>query len=139
MNSDVPQVGLGIAIMKDGKLLMGKRKGSHAEGEYALPGGHFEYMESFDASARREIAEETGLEVGPLKFLCLMNLKDYAPKHYVEAGFVADWKSGEPKVLEPDRVESWDWYDTDHLPQPLFKTIGMIVEAMKTGRAFWDA
>jgi hypothetical protein len=36
-----PRVGVGIMIFKDGKVLMGKRKGKHGAGEYAWPGGHF--------------------------------------------------------------------------------------------------
>jgi 8-oxo-dGTP diphosphatase len=34
--------------MKDGRVLLGKRRGSHGRGEYAWPGGHMEYMESFE-------------------------------------------------------------------------------------------
>ena len=40
------EVGIGIKIFKGSKILLGKRKGSHGEGEYAFPGGHLEYMES---------------------------------------------------------------------------------------------
>ena len=42
-----PKVGIGVMVFKDGKVLMGKRKSSHGEGEWAWPGGHLEYMESF--------------------------------------------------------------------------------------------
>ena len=52
-----PKVGVGIMILKNGKVLLGKRKGSHGEGEFAFPGGHLEYMESFANCAKREIAE----------------------------------------------------------------------------------
>src|SRR3989338_3768070 len=49
------KVGIGVLIFKEGKVLLCKRKGSHGSGEYAFPGGHLEYMESFTecALARR--------------------------------------------------------------------------------------
>lgn len=134
-----PKVGVGVMIMKDGKVLLGKRKGSHGAGEYAWPGGHFEYMESFEQCAKRETVEETGMEIENIRFLRLLNLKVYAPKHYVDIGLIADWKSGEPKIMEPDKTEGWDWYDIDNLPGPLFSTIPTYIEAYKTGKNFWDA
>ena len=85
------------------------------------------------------MSEETGLEIENIRFLRLMNLKEYAPKHYIDIGLVADWKSGEPMVREPDKVESWGWYDLDNLPQPLFATEPSYLEALKTGRTFFDA
>ena len=62
-------------IFKDGKVLLGKRKGSHGVGEYAWPGGHMEYMESFEGCAKQETMEETGVEIENLRFLRVMNLK----------------------------------------------------------------
>ena len=138
-NTQHPMVGIGVIIMKDGKFLLGKRKGSHGEGQYAWPGGHLEYMESFEGCAKRETLEETGMEITNIRFLRLMNLKDYAPKHYVDIGLVADWKSGEPRAMEPEKTESWDWYELDKLPRPLFRTMETEIEALKTGRNFWDA
>lgn len=54
-----PKVGVGIMVMKNGKVLLGKRKGSHGTGKYAWPGGHMEHMESFEECAKREVREET--------------------------------------------------------------------------------
>lgn len=136
---NITKVGVGVMIIKDGKVLLGKRKGSHGQGEYAWPGGHLEYMESFEECAKREVKEETGMEIQNVRFLRLMNLKEYAPKHYADVGLIADWGSGEPKIIEPDRIEGWNWYDIDNLPEPLFKTIPSYIEAYKTGRNFWDA
>lgn len=138
MNENIVKVGLGVMILKDGKVLLGKRKGKHGAGEYAWPGGHFEYMESFSDCAKREVKEETGMEIDNIKFLRLLNLKDYAPKHYVDIGLIADWKSGEPQLMEPERCEGWDWYDLDNLPTPLFKTQESYIEAYKTGKNFFD-
>lgn len=133
-----PKVGIGVMVIKDGKVLLGKRKGSHGEGEYAWPGGHMEYMESFEECAKREVTEETGIEIGNIKFLRLLNLKTYAPKHYVDIGLMAQWISGEPKIMEPDKCEGWGWYDMNNLPKPLFGTIESYIEAYKTGRDYWD-
>ncbi|HEU0085956.1 MAG TPA: NUDIX domain-containing protein [Candidatus Paceibacterota bacterium] len=139
MDTPKPRVGVGIMIMKDGKVLLGKRKGSHGAGEYAWPGGHMEYMESFESCAKREIKEETGIEIKNFRFLCVTNLKSYAPKHYADIGFIADWAEGEPKIMEPEKTEGWDWYPIDNLPVPLFATIPNYIEAYKTSRNFFDS
>jgi 8-oxo-dGTP diphosphatase len=102
---NVIKVGIGVMVIKDGKVLLGKRKGKHGAGEYAWPGGNFEYMESFEECAKREVMEETGMEIHNIRFLRLFNLKTYAPKHYVDIGLIADWKSGEPQLLEPEKCE----------------------------------
>lgn len=133
------RVGVGVMIMKEGKVLIGKRKGSHGAGEYAWPGGHLEHMESFEECARREVREEAGIEVDNIRFLRLMNVRDYAPRHYVDVALIADWKSGEPRVMEPEKLESWEWRDMDDMPQPLFAMLPPYFEALKTGRNFWDA
>ncbi|MEN9524029.1 MAG: hypothetical protein RL536_98 [Candidatus Parcubacteria bacterium] len=134
-----PKVGIGVMVVKDGKVLLGKRKDPHGQGEYAWPGGHLEYMESFEQCAKRETLEETGMKVQNVRFLRLMNLKQYAPKHHVDIGLVADWESGEPQIMEPEKIEGWDWYDMEKLPQPLFSTIPSYIEAFKTGKNYWDA
>ncbi|MDB5259087.1 MAG: 8-oxo-dGTP diphosphatase [Candidatus Taylorbacteria bacterium] len=139
MNSEqIIKVGIGVTVFKDGKILMGKRKKAHGSGEYAYPGGHFEYMESFIDSAQREVREETGIEIDNIRFLGLLNLKNYAPKHYVHIMLAADWKSGEPQVLEPEKCEGWDWYEVDNLPSPRFATADKHIEAIKTGVNFFD-
>ena len=140
MNKDNrPKVGLGVMVLKDGKVLMGERKSAHGAGEWAWPGGHLEYMESFEECAKREVREETGVEVKNIRFLRLYNLKEYAPKHYCDLGFVAEWQSGEPAVLEPEKCGRWEWFDMEKLPSPLFATVPSFIEAYKTGRNFFDA
>jgi 8-oxo-dGTP diphosphatase len=138
MDEQRPKVGIGVMVFRDGKILMGKRKNAHGAGEYATPGGHFEYMESFEGNARREVMEETGMEIGNIKFLCLVNMKDYSPKHYVHIWLTADWINGEPKLMEPDKCEGWDWYSLENLPQPGFASEKYALEAIKTGRNYFD-
>jgi 8-oxo-dGTP diphosphatase len=133
-----PLVGVGVMVLKGTKVLVGRRKGSHGDGQYAWPGGHLEHMESFEECARREVREEAGIEIGSVRFLRLMNLRKYQPKHYVDVMMVADWVSGEPVGKEHERIAEWDWYELDNLPQPCFATIPTAVEAYRTGQAFFD-
>lgn len=133
-----PKVGIGVVIFKDGKILLGKRRGAHGAGEYAGPGGHLEHLESFEDCAKRETLEETGIEIENIRFLCVTNLMKYAPKHYVDIGVVADWKSGEPEVLETDKVDSWEWCEIDSVPQPLFGVVPNYMVAIKTGKHYFS-
>ncbi|MFT3712092.1 MAG: NUDIX domain-containing protein [Archangium sp.] len=133
-----PRVGIGVFVFKDGKLLLGKRRGSHGAGEYASPGGHLEHLESFAACAAREVLEETGCEIANVRFLRVLNTVQYAPRHYVDLAFAADWASGEPTVKEPDKVESWAWFSLDALPSPLFATVPTALEALISDQRSWD-
>ena len=59
------------------------RKGSHGAGEYALPGGHLEFGESFEQCAERETQEETGLQLQSVNFAWATNSVFSASKHHV--------------------------------------------------------
>lgn len=131
-----PLVGICVIVVKEGKILLGRRKGSHGEGAYAAPGGHLEHLESFHQCAAREVREETGLEIGPLRFLRVLNSTHYAPKHYVDLAFTAPWVAGVPEVREPDKVESWAWYAPQALPSPLFAMVPSAITAMLSGDPF---
>lgn len=135
-----PRVGIGVFLIKDGKrILLGRRKGAHGAGEYALPGGHLELDETFEECALRELAEEAGPDIKTKRvdFLCLTNMRRYTPKHYADIGILVEWQSGEPRVMEPDKKESWQWYDLDNLPKPLFGCTDNYIEAYRTGKAYF--
>ncbi len=124
-------------LFKDGKVLLAKRNDT---GEYCWPGGKMEFGESFEECARRETREETGLEIANIRFLRLMNLKSAdSLKHFVDIELMADWESGEPELLEPEKFEMWSWYDLDDLPEPLFYPQLTALEAYKTGKVFFDS
>ena len=118
------RVGLGVIIIKDGKVLLGKRKNAHGDGHWSPPGGHLEFMETWQACAAREVLEETGLTVENIRFLgCTNDFFEKEQKHYVTIWMRADYKSGTLTLCEPDKCEGWQWFDIDALPQPLFVTV----------------
>ena len=63
-----PIVGVGAVIVKDGKVLVVKRKYEPLAGRWSLPGGTLELGETLEEGVAREMREETGLEVevGPV-------------------------------------------------------------------------
>jgi 8-oxo-dGTP diphosphatase len=123
-----PKVGVGIMMVRDGKVLLGKRRGAHGSSTYGWCGGHVEFGETLEDAARREIAEETGMEAHDLQFLCLSNIVQYG-KHYLDVEFICSDFSGDPEVREPDRVESWMWHKIDDLPEPLFTAVQLAVSS----------
>jgi 8-oxo-dGTP diphosphatase len=58
-----PRVGIGVIILKNGRVLLGKRKSSHGTGTWHFPGGHLEFGESLEDCSRREVLEETGMKI----------------------------------------------------------------------------
>ncbi len=79
-----PKVGIGVFVMKDDKILFGQRIGSHGEKTWGLVGGHLEFSESFEDCAKREVLEETGLNISHVEFLTVTNdIFEKENKHYV--------------------------------------------------------
>jgi 8-oxo-dGTP diphosphatase len=58
-----PVVGVGGVITREGRVLIVRRAHEPRKGEWSLPGGLVELGERLTDAVRREIAEETGLEV----------------------------------------------------------------------------
>jgi len=117
------RVGIGVFVIKDGKFLMQKRQGSHGEGTWSLPGGHLEFGESFEETAKREVKEESDLNIKNVRFGAITN--DHfvdENKHYVTVWMLSEWESGEVKNMEPQKCTAQTWNTFDDLPKPLFLT-----------------
>jgi 8-oxo-dGTP diphosphatase len=116
-----PRVGVGIIVEKEGKLLLGLRKGSHGASTWSPPGGHLEFAEGVEECAKRELLEETGLRatsctLGPW----VENVMENGKKHYITLYVRVDQFEGEVQLLEPDKCEEWHWFLWNELPTPLF-------------------
>ena len=83
-----PQVGVGVLILRDGKVLLGRRKGSHGAGCWSAPGGHLEFGEAVEDCALREALEETGLALSELRHGPFSN-DVFEGRHYLTAFILA--------------------------------------------------
>ena len=119
-----PKVGIGVMVIKEGKMLLGKRKNAHGEGTWSYPGGHLEFGESWEACSQREVMEETGLEIKNLRFGMVTNdVFEKEHKHYITIFIVADFDAGDLTLMEPHKCEQWDWFEWGQFPEPLFLPI----------------
>ena len=60
-----PLVGVGALIVEAGKILLVRRAQEPLKGRWSIPGGLLELGEPLQDGVRREVREETGLEVEP--------------------------------------------------------------------------
>lgn len=125
MNKQIAQrIGVGVLLYQDGKLLLGKRMGSHGSGSWGLPGGHLEPGESVGDCASRETEEETKLQICGIRHVDFTN--DVFPdelKQYVTLFVEAVSFSGVVENNEPKKCEQWRWFSQNEIPDNLFKPL----------------
>ena len=121
--------GVGVMILRDGKVLLGKRHDDpekadsalHGEGTWTLPGGKIDFKESFEVAAHREVLEETGIRIDKQNLELISVTNDIVEDaHFVTLGFICQNFEGEPQVMEPDEMTEWKWFSLNELPSPLF-------------------
>ena len=124
MSENRPKIGVGVIVINGDKILFGKRINSHGDGTWSFPGGHLEFGESVEGCARREVMEETGLEIANLRPATFTNdIFENEGKHYVTLFVIADYTTGTAQIMEPDKCSVWEWFTWDNLPEPLFLPI----------------
>jgi phosphoglycolate phosphatase-like HAD superfamily hydrolase/ADP-ribose pyrophosphatase YjhB (NUDIX family) len=107
----LPVATVGALILDDqGRMLMVRtRKWSNLWG---IPGGKVRYGETLEAALRREIKEETDLEVEAIRFVlvqdCIESKEFYRPAHFVLMNYVAR-RTGTNPVRLNDEAEEHRW------------------------------
>jgi ADP-ribose pyrophosphatase YjhB (NUDIX family) len=96
-----PLIGIGAVVLRRDSVLLVRRGKPPSAGSWSIPGGAQEVGETAESAARRELLEETGLQVGPLHLLTHVDSihRDAAGRvqyHYTILDFAAEWVSGEP-------------------------------------------
>lgn len=119
-----PKVGVGVIVKKENTVLLLQRKNAHGEGTWCFPGGHLEYNEEIEDCAKREVEEETGIQIQQIQFAGLTNdIFKEEGKHYITIFMVCNYASGEAHIKEPQKCTEMNWFAWNNLPQPLFLPI----------------
>lgn len=102
--------GVGTIVVKDGRVLVGRRKSDFCSGTICGPGGHIEAGESGKQAAVREAREEFGITIDPAD-LYLVGVDDTLPSEFGGSIFyLATDFAGDPKC---DDVEMTNAQFTD--------------------------
>lgn len=126
------RVGVGVMIVRDGRVLMGRRMSGQRPGWWGWIGGKLEFGETLQDCARREAHEEAGVEVTNLRLLCISSII-VEDQHWIDVEFLADIAAGEPYAAAPDELIDWAWYMLDQLPSPIFEPAQYAIASYRTG------
>jgi ADP-ribose pyrophosphatase YjhB (NUDIX family) len=104
-----PQLAVSAVIFRDGRLLLVRRARSPAKGFYSLPGGRVEFGESLHTALRREVNEETGLQI---EIVGLAGWREVLPEskgggHYLIMSFAARWIAND--VVLNEELDAYKW------------------------------
>ncbi len=125
-----PSVTVDGVIIKNGKVLLIKRKNEPFKGRWALPGGFVEYGETVEEAALREVKEETGMDARIKKLVGVYSDPDRDPRgHTISIVFLMEAK-GET-IAGDDAIEA-RFFDLNDLPPLAFDHAKIIKDAVKT-------
>jgi 8-oxo-dGTP diphosphatase len=115
---EFPGVGTGAIIVQEGwprSLLMVKRKGSHGEGTWCVPGGWVEKWEDPYEGIEREVMEEVGISVAACRDKPVSWTNAFHVNDNIQAVTLwifctpSTWADEFTQIMEPDKIEEIRW------------------------------
>ena len=109
---DRPWVGIGCIVFREEAVLLVRRGKPPRIGQWSLPGGAQHVGEKAEEAARRELREETSIEVGQMTLAYVFDAINQdedgrARYHYTIIDFAALWLEGEARAGDDVREVAW--------------------------------
>lgn len=115
-------------LIEDGKLLLIRRASEPFKGKWALPGGMIEADETAEDCLKREMREETGVEVEPVQLVGLYSGPERDPRRTISAAYLVKRIRGEPKA--GDDAGELRWFGLGDLPDLCFDHSKVVRDAL---------
>ena len=121
MKKGVDFIGVGVGaiiINNEGKLFLAKRGAEvrNESGKWEFPGGGVEFGDTLEATLKREIMEEYGVEIkiGELLDICDHIIPD-EHQHWVSPTYICTVVHGQPKICEPNKCDEIGWFASEEV------------------------
>lgn len=110
----LPRLAALAVVIRDGQVLLVRRRNAPDAGLWGFPGGHVDLGETALDAAARELREETGVIARPLRYLTNVDIviRDDAGSitfHFLLAAVLCRHLSGDP--VAADDVSDAGWRD----------------------------
>ena len=116
-------VGVGAIILDESGRLFLARRGEGARNERELwefPGGAVEFGERLEDALAREMREEFGVQIVVGELLDVVDhILPAEGQHWVSPTYLCRIRSGEPRILEPNKCSAIGWFLPGEIPQDL--------------------
>jgi len=124
-----PSITVDGVLIKNGKILLIKRRNEPFSGKWALPGGFVEYGEKVEDAVLREFEEETGIKARIKKLLGVYSEPERDPRgHTISIVFLLE---GEGEARGGDDASDAKFFDLNDLPPLAFDHEKIIKDALK--------
>ena len=126
-------VGCGAVIVNENNEILLQLRNKAPEKEYwSIPGGKVEMFETLEEAVKREVKEETDVNVKVIECLGICNhIVTNEETHWVSPSFLCKIIEGEPKIMEPTKHLDMKWFSLDNLPEKLTITTKDAVSNLK--------
>ncbi len=114
--TDHPKVAALAVVIRDGMVLLVKRRNEPDAGLWGFPGGHVDLGETAMDAAMRELREETTIVAHPVRYLTNVDVIEHDDSgavrfHFLLAAVLCEYFSGEPRAQ--DDVSEVRWWPLD--------------------------
>lgn len=109
---DQPIIGVAAVIWHGDRVLLIQRGKPPRQSEWSLPGGRQELGETVAEAARREVYEETGVDVDIQDVIAVVDLierdaENRVQFHYTLIDLLAEWRGGEARAGDDAAAVAW--------------------------------
>ncbi len=127
----MPKLGALAVVVRNGAVLLVRRRNAPNAGLWGFPGGHVEWGETALTAAARELREETGVTARPLGYLTNIDVLRHAADgrlthHYLLAAVLCADPEGDPAPA--DDVDAASWIDVDALAVSAIETSPRVLD-----------
>ncbi len=116
-----------VIVTDTERVLFGRRACAGGGFEWQLPGGWINHGESPRQAARREVVEETGLQLRDMHFIGITNNIFSACDHSISLYFEAECVDrGVLIMAEPEKCHGWEWRQWAEVNNDLFLPLQLL-------------